>query len=93
MGELLRFPMERRSQPRPSDSLPEHEAKVLELKPRTHVREFAGVPIVESLAMPQGTLVFSDLAGSWPFTIVTANGEFSYGAGTASDAGGSPSTG
>jgi hypothetical protein len=36
--------MERRSQRRPSDSLPEHEAKVLELKPRTHVREFAGGP-------------------------------------------------
>lgn len=91
MGELLRFPTERRSQRRPSDSLPEHEAKVLELKPRTHVREFAGVPPVESLAMPNGALVFSQVGGSWPFTIVAANGEFSYGAGT--DVGGSPSTG
>lgn len=93
MGELVRFPLERRSQQRPCGSLPEHEAKVLELKPRTHVREFAGIPIVESLAMPNGALMFSQLGGSWPFTIVSANGEFSYGAGTGSDAGGSPSTG
>ena len=91
MGELLRFPTERRPQWRPSDSLPEHEAKVLELKPRAPRREFAGIPIVAMEAMPVGGLVFTQLGGTVPFTVLTANGEFSYAAGI--DPGENPSTG
>ena len=71
--------------------MPEQQAKVLELKPRRHLREFAGIPVVAMEAMPVGGLIFTQLAGSWPFTVVTANGEFSYGAGIDTDA--SPSTG
>lgn len=89
MGELLRFPMERRSQRRPSESLPEHEAKVLELKQRPRWRHFAGIPIVPMEGVPG--LIFTRLAGTVPYSVVTANGEFSYDAGT--DTGDHPSTG
>jgi hypothetical protein len=66
VGELIRFPVERRQQ-QPCVSLL-RQAKVVELEPRRsqHVREFAGVSV--------------DLAtGSWMPYQVNAQGFFSFG--------------
>lgn len=66
VGELIRFPVERRQQV-PCVSLLRH-AKVIELAPRSHehVREFAGV------AVDPGT-------GSWMTYQLNGQGAFSFG--------------
>jgi len=84
MGELLRFPLERRQQ-QPGASLPV-DGKVIPFKQR-HVREFAGIPVVSVEGAPNGWL-----------SVAYAFGGFSFGTGgnpidTGSRTGGHPSTG
>lgn len=90
VGELIRFPVERRTQQRSCVSLL-RQAKVLALpQGRTHVRDFAGVPAHHGVAV--------DVAnGGWvsmPYGF--SQGVFSFGEITVTDAkpnGAHPGTG